>query len=259
MEHKGLLVVSFGTSYPETRKKNIEHLETLLAEAFPDRTFYRAYTSGMIRKKLWERDQILIPSVKEAAQAALEDGITDLLVQPTHIMNGIENDQMKEDILGLESHFNKISFGDPLISSTEDQFAVIEALMEELPCLSDQEALVFMGHGSTHHANTLYAALDYAFKQAGYPGVYVGTVEAYPDVQAVLAQLREKDIRRVYLTPFMLVAGDHASNDLAGEETDSWNSLFRAEGYETSCILKGLGEYDGICDLYVRHARQALL
>ena len=178
MEHKGLLVVSFGTSYPETRKKNIEHLETLLAEAFPDRTFYRAYTSGMIRKKLWERDQILIPSVKEAAQAALEDGITDLLVQPTHIMNGIENDQMKEDILSLESHFDKISFGDPLISSTEDQFAVIEALMEELPCLSDQEALVFMGHGSTHHANTLYAALDYAFKQAGYPGVYVGTVEA---------------------------------------------------------------------------------
>ena len=155
-----LLVVSFGTSYPETRKKNIEHLETLLAEAFPDRTFYRAYTSGIIRKKLWERDQILSPSVKEAAQAALEDGITDLLVQPTHIMNGIENDQMKEDILNLESHFDKISFGDPLIASTEDQFAVIEALMEELPCLSDQEALVFMGHGSTHHANTLYAALD---------------------------------------------------------------------------------------------------
>ena len=259
MGHKGLLVVSFGTSYPETRKKNIEHLETLLAAAFPDRIFYRAYTSGIIRKKLWERDQILISGVKEAVQAALKDGITDLLVQPTHIMNGIENDQMKEDILSLGTYFDRISFGDPLISSTEDQFAVIEALMEEMPCLSDQEALVFMGHGSTHHANTLYAALDYAFKQAGHPGVYVGTVEAYPDVHAVLAQLRGKDIRRVYLTPFMLVAGDHASNDLAGEEADSWNSLFKAEGYQTSCILKGLGEYDGICDLYVRHARQALL
>src|SRR5699024_3357468 len=107
-----------------------------------------------------------------------------LLVQPTHIMNGIENDQMKEDILSLESHFDKISFGDPLISSTEDQFAVIEALMEELPCLSDQEALVFMGHGSTHHANTLYAALDYAFKQAGYPGVYVRSEEHTSELQS---------------------------------------------------------------------------
>ena len=103
MEHKGLLVVSFGTSYPETRKKNIEHLETLLAEAFPDRTFYRAYTSGMIRKKLWERDQILIPSVKEAAQADMEDGITDLLDQPTHLKNGIESDQLKQDSVGLQS------------------------------------------------------------------------------------------------------------------------------------------------------------
>ena len=250
MEHKGLLVVSFGTSYPETRKKNIEHLETLLAEAFPDRTFYRAYTSGIIRKKLWERDQILIPSVKEAAQAALEDGITDLLVQPTHIMNGIENDLLFWPETPEEAFEAKLI--------RREIFDALSALPTAQK-LRDQEALVFMGHGSTHHANTLYAALDYAFKQAGYPGVYVGTVEAYPDVQAVLAQLREKDIRRVYLTPFMLVAGDHASNDLAGEETDSWNSLFRAEGYETSCILKGLGEYDGICDLYVRHARQALL
>lgn len=259
MEHRGLLVVSFGTSYPETRKKNIEHIESLLSAAFRDRTFYRAYTSGMIRRKLRERDQLLIPSVKEAVQAALEDGVRDLLVQPTHIMNGIENDQMKEDVQSFADQFDRISIGAPLISSTEDQFAVIEALMGELPSLSDQEALVFIGHGSTHYANTLYAALDYAFKQAGHPGVYVGTVEAFPDARAVLSQLREKDIRRVYLTPFMLVAGDHACNDLAGEDEDSWNSIFKAEGYETCCILKGLGEYDGICDLYVRHALQALL
>ena len=98
-----------------------------------------------------------------------------------------------------------------------------------------------------------------AFKQAGHPNVYVGTVEAYPDARAVLEQLGKKNIRRVYLTPFMLVAGDHACNDLAGEDEDSWNSLFKARGYETCCILKGLGEYDGICDLYIRHARQALL
>ena len=259
MENKGLLVVSFGTSYPETRKKNIEHIERLLSGAFPDRKFYHAYTSGMIRRKLRDRDQILIPGVAEAVQAALDDGVRDLLVQPTHIMNGIENDQMKEDVRRFADQFDRIAFGAPLISSTEDQFAVIEALMEELPSLPDQEALVFMGHGSTHYANTLYAALDYAFKQAGHPNVYVGTVEAYPDARAVLEQLEKKNIRRVYLAPFMLVAGDHACNDLAGEDEDSWNSLFKARGYETCCILKGLGEYDGICDLYIRHARQALL
>lgn len=259
MKQKALLVVSFGTSYKETREKNIEHIENLLANAFPDRKFYHAYTSKMILKKLKERDGIYIPDVKEALTAAVEDGVTDLLVQPTHIMNGIENDQMKETVLCFQKYFENISFGAPLISSTEDQFHVIEAVMEELPALSRQDALVFMGHGSSHHANTLYAALDYAFKQAGYPNVYVGTVEAYPDAQAVLNQMEGKDIRHVYLAPFMLVAGDHANNDLAGTEKDSWKSLFTARGYETECILKGLGEYERICDLYVRHARQALL
>lgn len=258
MENKALLVVSFGTTYKETREKNIDHIEKLLARAFPDRKFYHAYTSGMILRKLKERDGICIPNVKESMEEIVKDKITDLLVQPTHIMNGIENDLMKEDVLSFREYIPKISFGAPLISSTEDQFAVIEALMEELPPLSGKEALVFMGHGSTHYANTLYAALDYAFKQAGYPNVYVGTVEAYPDARTVLEQLEGRNISHVYLTPFMLVAGDHANNDLAGEK-DSWNSLFRSRGYETSCILKGLGEYSGICDLYIRHARRALL
>lgn len=259
MKQKALLVVSFGTSYKDTREKNIEHIEALLAQAFPDRKYYHAYTSGMILKKLRERDGIRIPNVKEAITQMLADGITDLLVQPTHIMNGIENDQMKETILSYQDSFDSLAFGTPLISSTEDQFHVIHALMEELPPLDEQDALVFMGHGSTHHANTLYAALDYAFKQAGYPNVYMGTVEAYPDAQAVLDQLKRRDIRRVYLTPFMLVAGDHANNDLAGEDADSWKHLFSSQGYETTCILKGLGEYERICDLYIRHARQALL
>lgn len=257
MEKKGLLVVSFGTTYEDTRKKNIEHIEKLLARAFPDRQFYRAYTSGMIIRRLRERDGLLIPSVREAAAWAAADGVTDLLVQPTHILNGIENDQMKEDVLAFEDRFARLSFGAPLLSSTQDQFHVIRSLMEELPPLSDRDALVFMGHGSAHHANTLYAALDYAFKQAGYPRVYMGTVEAYPDAEAVLAQLEGSGVCRVYLTPFMLVAGDHASNDLAGEDGDSWASRFAARGYETVCILKGLGEYSGICDLYVRHAREA--
>lgn len=259
MENKALLVVSFGTSYKETRERNIEHIEALLEDAFPDRTFYHAYTSGMILKKLRDTERLFIPSVKEAVEEMVRDGIKDLLVQPTHIMNGIENDRMKEEILSAASSFDRIRFGNPLISSTEDQFEVIDALMQELPPLAGDQALVLMGHGSTHPSNTLYAALDYAFKQAGWPNVYVGTVEAYPDPETILSQLEGRGIRRVRLAPFMLVAGDHACNDLAGEDADSWKSLFAARGYETECILKGLGEYDRICDLYIRHARQALL
>lgn len=257
MTNKALLVVSFGTSYKETREKNIEHIEKILAQKFPDRKFFHAYTSGMILKKLRERDHIIIPNVKEAMEDIVKEGFTDLLVQPTHIMNGVENDLMKADVLSFREHFSSLSFGAPLLTDTSDLFYVIDALTKELPALSEQEALVFMGHGSTHYANMLYGALDYAFKQTGHPHVYVGTVEAYPDLDAVLELMEGKGYRHVYLAPLMLVAGDHASNDLAGVDEDSWKSIFQSRGYETTCILKGLGEYESICELYVRHALRA--
>lgn len=257
MTKKALLVVSFGTSYQETREKNIEHIEKILADKFPDRTFFHAYTSGMILKKLRERDHLFIPSVQEALTDIVKQGFTDLLVQPTHIMNGVENDQMKVDILSFKEHFSSLSFGAPLLTDTSDIFYVIDALTKELPALSEQEALVWMGHGSSHYANMAYAALDYAFKQTGHPHVYVGTVEAYPDLGAVLDLMEGKGYRHVYLAPLMLVAGDHASNDLAGDDPDSWKSMFQSRGYETTCLLRGLGEYDSICQLYVRHALHA--
>lgn len=257
MTKKALLVVSFGTSYKETREKNIEHIEKILADKFPDRTFFHAYTSGMILKKLRERDHLFIPNVQEAMADIVNQGFTDLLVQPTHIMNGVENDLMKADILSFKDHFSSLSFGAPLLTDTSDLFYVIDALTQELPDLLEQEALVWMGHGSTHYANMLYGALDYAFKQTGHSHVYVGTVEAYPDLDAVLGLMEGKGYRHIYLAPLMLVAGDHASNDLAGDDPDSWKSIFQSHGYETTCILKGLGEYDSICNLYVRHAFQA--
>lgn len=259
MEKKGLLVVSFGTSHAHTRKKNIEHLERLLADAFPDRIFYHAYTSGMILKVLRERDAIYIPSVSEAMKQIVSDGVRDLLVQPTHVMNGIENEQMKSDILEWKDLFSSLAFGDPLLTSASDYTDVIEALMKELPVPGHQEALMLMGHGSPHYANSVYAALDYAFKHQGFPQVHVGTVEAYPDLDTILSDLETAGIRRVYLAPLMLVAGDHATSDLAGDEKDSWKSVLESHGMETVCILKGLGEYPGICDLYLKHAGQALL
>lgn len=256
---KAILVVSFGTSYPKTREKNIEKTEQALAAAFPDRTFYHAYTSGMILKKLRTRDQLYIPNVTEAIKAMIADGVTDLLVQPTHILNGVENDEMKKDVLAFQSSFSSIAFGAPLLSSTEDQFQAIDVLMKELPALTATDALVFMGHGTSHYANTLYAALDYAFNQKGYDRVHVGTVEAYPSLTEVLEKLRnQEEVRHIYLAPLMLVAGDHASNDLAGDEPASWKSTLEDAGYQTTCILKGLGEYEDIRQLYVRHAQEAV-
>ena len=165
---KAILAVSFGTSFHETREKTIDRIEADLAAAYPEYTLYRAWTSKMIITKLKKRDGIVIPTVAEAVEQMISDGVQELIVQPTHIINGIENDLMKEDVLARKEAFEKIAFGDPLLTTTEDNVAVLQAVMSEFPALAEDEALVFMGHGTTHYANTVYAALDYTFKDLGY-------------------------------------------------------------------------------------------
>ena len=254
---KGLLAVSFGTSVNETREKTIDAIERELAAACPDCQLYRAWTSRMIIRKLKQRDQVQIDTVKEAFARMLADGITEVIVQPTHVIKGIENEQMMEEIRSFSEHFEKISVGEPLLSSEEDFRQTITAVMEEQEDLEEQEALVFMGHGTEHHVNPVYAALDYMFKDLGYKNVHVGTVEAYPSFASVLRLVKASAVKKVRLAPFMVVAGDHAMNDMAGGEEDSWKSLLEAEGYEVTCVLKGLGEYKGIQKLYAEHAKNA--
>ena len=159
-EKKGLLAVSFGTSVNETREKTIDVIEADLEEAFGDHTLYRAWTSGMIIRKLKKRDGVQIDTVPEAMERMLADGITDVIVQPTHVINGIENDQMVEDVLAYRDRLKSVRFGAPLLTSEEDSTAVIRSVMEEFPDLCRDEALVFMGHGTTHYANAIYAALE---------------------------------------------------------------------------------------------------
>lgn len=252
---KAILAVSFGTSHNDTRKITIDAIEQDMQAAFPDYALYRAWTSKMIIKKVNARDGVHICNVKEAMEKMLQDGITDVLVQPTHVINGIENDLMKEDALAFQEQFHSISFGDPLLTSEQDNLAVIDAITSEFKTLTKDEVLVLMGHGTTHYANAIYAALDYTFKDKGYSNIFLGTVEAYPTMESLLKMVHAYQPKKVVLAPFMIVAGDHAKNDMASDEPDSWYSQFKAAGYDVEPVLKGLGEYTGIRKLFIEHLK----
>ena len=250
---KAILAVSFGTSHSDTRAVTIDAIEQDFQNAFPDYSLYRAWTSKMIIKKLKSRDNIHVNTVKEAMEQMRADGITDVLVQPTHVINGIENDLMKEDALSYREFFHSISFGNPLLTTEEDSMEVIQAVADEFPGLKEEEVLVLMGHGTTHYANAIYAALDYTFKDKGYKNIFLGTVEAYPSMESLMRMVKEYNTSKVILAPFMIVAGDHAKNDMAGDDPESWYSQFKAAGFPVSTVVKGLGEYPGIRRLLVKH------
>ena len=250
---KAILAVSFGTSHSDTRAVTIDAIEQDFLNAFPDYSLYRAWTSKMIIKKLKSRDNIHVNTVKEAMEQMRADGITDVLVQPTHVINGIENDLMKEDALSYREFFHSISFGNPLLTTEEDSMEVIQAVADEFSGLKEEEVLVLMGHGTTHYANAIYAALDYTFKDKGYKNIFLGTVEAYPSMESLMRMVKEYNPSKVILAPFMIVAGDHAKNDMAGGDPESWYSQFKAAGFPVSTVVKGLGEYPGIRRLLVKH------
>lgn len=257
-QKKAMLVVSFGTSYEETRNKTIGAIEKEIAEVYPDWEIRRAFTSGMILRVLKKRDGLHIDNVTEAMERLVKDGYDTVLIQPTHIINGDEYDKMVAEIQPYKEQFDKIKIGTPLLTSSQDYEEVIEGVMAQFPHLQSDEALVLMGHGTTHHTDAVYAALDYRFKAMGYTNVFVGTVEGYPDFEQVSNMVDAYHPKKVILMPFMVVAGDHAQNDMAGEEGDSWKTLFEQKGYKVECILKGLGEFQQIREQYRKHVADML-
>ena len=257
-DKKALLVVSFGTSHAETREKTIGAIEKDIAAAYPDYEVRRAFTSGMILKVLEKRDGVVIDNVAEAMNRLVSDGFEEVLVQPTHVIPGDEYDDMVADVMMFEDKFEKISIGTPLLHSTEDYRKVISAVMEQFSDLGEREALVLMGHGTEHPVNAIYAALDYMFKDIGHPNVFVGTVEAYPDVETLLKHVKAFRPEKITMLPLMVVAGDHAVNDMAGDEEDSWKSIFEKAGFKVECILKGLGEFQSIRDIYLEHIAEVI-
>lgn len=255
-KRKAVLAVSFGTSYEETRKKTLDVIEQEMQAACPGWPLYRAWTSGMVRKKIRERDGIEIPGVRQALEQMQADGIRQVAVQPTHMMNGFEYWKLYREVEEMQDRFEQVSVGQPLLTDLDDCDRVLQELAQAISPAED-EALVLMGHGSLHYANFVYAALDYRLKELGYPNIHIGTVEAWPSLKSVQVHVREQHPGKVILAPFLMVAGDHATNDLAGDEEDSWKSCFEADGYQVECVLRGLGEYPGIRQILLEHLQEA--
>lgn len=256
---KALMVVSFGTSYPTALEKSIGAMERELAAAFPDRDLFRAFTSRMIRRKLLRRDRLKIDGVVESLEALRVDGYQDILIQPTHMINGEEMQGLMTEATLYAMQFPRFHVGKPILTGQRDYEELATAIMREVPELRFDEALVLMGHGTAHYANSAYAAMEYVFHAMGYHNVFVGTVEGYPTVEDVIRRLDETlNARRVYLAPMMAVAGEHAWKDMVGEEPESWKNQLAAHHYQPIPLMRGLGEYSGVRQILVRHAREAL-
>lgn len=256
-DKKGILVVSFGTSYADTRKLTIEACEEKIAATFPDYEVRRAFTSNIIIKKLKERDNISIDTPEEALNKMKEDGFTEVIVQPLHIMPGIEYEEVLAAVDNFEDSFQKITVGRPILYGIEDYKVAVDALKQQLPELNKDQAVVVMGHGTTHPANACYSCLQNVLADEGL-NVFVGTVEGYPDIDNVIAKLKENKIKEVTLMPYMLVAGDHASNDMAGDEEDSWKNILKKEGFIVNIYLHGLGENTAYQDIYVQRVQDCI-
>ena len=257
---KEILIVSFGTSYSNSRHVTIGAIEDAIREAYPDYQVRRAFTAQIIIDKLKKEENIEIDNVKQALDRAVANGVKTLIVQPTHLMNGLEYNDLKKELDKYKDKFDKIALGEPLLTSDEDFKQVIAAITNDTKEYLDGEtAICFMGHGTEADSNKVYATMQEKLKAAGYNDYFVGTVEATPTVDDVIAQVKESGkYKRVILQPLMVVAGDHANNDMAGDEEGSWATKFKAAGFEVKPVLRGLGQIYDIQKIYLEHVKAAI-
>jgi sirohydrochlorin cobaltochelatase len=274
-ENPAILIVVFGTSYPEAQAA-FENVQEIYEEEFPDAEIRIAFTSDYIRNKIKERDGIEIDSPLTALAKLNDEGYQDVMVQSLHVISGEEFHDTANVVsclsgLGETYAFRKLALGMPLLTSVEDYKAAslaleaqfdqtttgLERKATESPRDASETAIVLMGHGTHHPANSAYSQMANILEK-DYENVFLGTVEGYPAFEDVLAKVKASGVSKVRLMPFMIVAGDHAVNDMAGDEADSWKTLFEEEGFETEVYLKGMGENDEIAKIYVEHTREVL-
>ena len=254
-----LLVVSFGTSYNDSRRLTIGAIEQAMEQAFPDYAVRRGFTSQIIIDHVKSRDGVSIDNAGEALDRAVENGVKKLVIQPTHLMDGLEYNDLIEEAAQYSDAFEQIAIGKPLLTSDADFQAVMQAIIDATKTYDDGEtAICFMGHGTEAASNGVYAKLQAMLTGAGHTNYFIGTVEASPSLEDVLAAVQKSGCKKVVLRPLMIVAGDHANNDMAGDEEDSWKTAFENAGYEVTTVLSGLGELEAVQSLFVKHAQAAM-
>lgn len=255
MSRNAVLAVSFGTIYADTREKTIGAIEGVIREEFPGWEVKRALTSPTILRKLAAAGTPM-QNVWQALGQLREEGVSRVVCQSTYVVNGEEQEAMVREASNDAHWFDQIVCGSPLLTTQEDFEAVARAIETEYSSLAPEEALVLMGHGTKHPANAAYAALNYVFQDHGACNIFVGTVDAYPGLSSVIRRVEQFRPKRIIIAPLMVVAGEHARNDMAGEK-HSWRAAFEEKGYPVEVILKGLGEYPGIRVVYAAHAKRA--
>ena len=276
-----LLVVSFGTSYNDSRVADIKGIEDALQEAYPDWSVRRAFTAQIIINHVQARDGEVIDNMQQALDRAVENGVKNLVVQPTHLMHGAEYDEMMEVLDSYNDKFESISVAEPMLGEVgddatvinEDKAAVAEAIANAAvkdagyetmdAAAEDGTAFVFMGHGTSHTAKVTYSQMQTQMNELGYKNVFIGTVEGEPEetaCAAVIEAVKDAGYKKVVLRPLMVVAGDHAENDMAGAEADSWKSMFEASGAFESVDtqITGLGSLPEVQQLFVEHTKTAM-
>ena len=276
-----LLVVSFGTSFNDSRTEDIGGIEKALQKAYPDWSVRRAFSAQIIINHVQARDGEKIDNMDQALQRAVDNGVKNLIVQPTHLMHGAEYDELSEAVASYSDKFESVSIAEPLLgevgsaddSVNSDKEAVAKAVTAEAvktagyesldAAKEDGTAFVFMGHGTSHTAKISYSQMQNQMNALGYDNVFIGTVEGEPEdtaCEAVIEKIQKAGYKKVILRPLMVVAGDHANNDMAGDDDDSWKSQFEASGVFDSIEtqIAGLGQIPVIQDLYVSHTHAAM-
>ena len=256
---KEILVVSFGTSFNDSRSITIGAIESTLQEQFPEWRVHRAFSSEMIVSALWKRENIRIDTPREAMERAVNSGVDILAIQPTFFVKGKEFDELKEQVLAYSNQFKKIVLAEPLLSKDEDYHFVIKALDTLLSGYqSEDTAVCFMGHGTSLAANLSYLRMQNFMKEL-HQDWYVATLKARPDIWEILNCIQQKNrYKKVVLVPLMVVAGRHVYRDMAGSHNDSWKCIFENAGYDVTCILEGMGQYYGIQQVYIKHMKEAI-
>ncbi len=255
MSKTAILVVSFGTTYADTRKKTIEATENAIANKFPDADVFRAFTSNIVLKRIKENEGIAIDTPQQAIEKIRSLGYQDVFVQSLHIIPGHEYDLIVKSMSPYASDFENFVIGKPLLTSFVD-YRDVKNFLVGMNELADDEAVLFMGHGTaTDIAFTAYGCLDHMLMGTRN---YLGTVESWPDLKMEMARMKADGIKKVNLFPFMLVAGNHANRDMASDDPNSWNSLLQKAGFETTTNLVGLGESEFIQNQFAKHLRAAI-